>query len=196
MRLRLAALLAVLALAQARPARAEWSPGEVARLGRGEVVVEIVEEPGPGGRLKAAIDIAAPPRLVWKVMLDCARAPAYVPGLQACRVLSAAADGSSDTREHRVRWIALLPSLTLQFRSDYIPEREIRVRRTGGDLAVMDGLWRLEPLQDGRGTRLHYDFRMAPRAPVPSGMIRAGLARDTPRVLEAVRREVERVGRS
>ncbi len=191
----LLALLVALSLALAGPARAEWTDADLARLRRGEVAVRIVPERGPGGRLQAAIDIPGAPGDVWKVMLDCARAPDYVPGLQSCRVLNAEPDGASDEREHRVRWIAILPALTLRFRSEYQFEREIRVTRTGGDLAVMDGVWRLEPLPDGRGTRLHYDFRMVPRTPAPAGLIRAGLARDTPRVLEAVRREVTRVRR-
>jgi hypothetical protein len=115
-----------------------------------------------------------------------------VPGLEACSILEAAADGGRDIREHRVRWIALLPPLTLRFRSDYVPEREIRVTQTGGDLAVMQGIWRLEPREEGRATRLHYDFRIAPRVPLPAALVRAQLRRETPRVLAAVRAEVAR----
>lgn len=171
---------------------AEVSLEDEARLERGQVVAHIVEERGPGGRLMAAIDIPAPPREVWTVMLDCARAPAYVPGLESCRILETAADGRSDLREHRIRWIALLPRLTLRFRSEYIPEREIRVARISGDLAQMDGAWRLEPRDNGQATRLYYDFRIVPNRLLPSPLVRARLLRDTPRVLEAVRAEVAR----
>lgn len=175
------------------PARAQTSSEEDARLRRGDVVARIVQERGPGGRLVAAIDIPAPPSAVWSVMLDCERAPAYVPGLDSCRIEAVAPDGRSDVREHRIRWIALLPRLTLRFRSDYVAEREIRITRISGDLAAMQGAWRLEPLDDGRATRLHYDFRIVPSTLLPSGMVRAGLLRDTPKVLEAVRTEVARV---
>ena len=174
-------------------ASAEISPADEARLVRGEVVARIVREPGPGGRLTAAIDIPAPPEAVWAVMLDCDSAPDYVPGLESCRVLQRAADGGSDLREHRIRWLAFLPRLTLRFRSDYVAEREIHVTRTSGDLAEMEGTWRLEPRENGRSTRLHYDFRLVPNTFIPSGWVRAGLLRDTPRVLEAVRTEVVRI---
>jgi hypothetical protein len=173
-------------------AYAQLNAEEETRLARGEIVAHIIEEPGAGGRIRAAIDIPAPASFVWRVMLDCARAPLYVPGLESCAILEAAPDGSVDTREHRVRWIALAPPLTLRFRSQYLPEREIRVTRTGGDLAIMQGLWRLEPRQEGRSTRLHYDFRIAPRTPLPAALVRAQLRRETPRVLAAVRAEVAR----
>lgn len=172
---------------------AEITADEDARLRRGEVVAHVVRQRGPGGRLVAAIDIQAAPSAVWAVMLDCEQAPEYVPGLDACTILEASPDGSSDLREHRIRWIALLPRMTLQFRSDYAFEREIRVARTGGDLADMQGTWTLEPINGGEATRLHYDFRMVPSNFLPSGLVRAGLLRDTPKVLEAVRTEVARV---
>ncbi len=160
---------------------------------RGEAVARVVDDEGPGGRILAAIDIPAPPGAVWAVMLDCERAPLYVPGLQSCVILERAVDGRSDVREHRIRWIAILPTLRLRFRSDYEAERAIRVTRIGGDLAQMQGSWELEPRQDGRTTRLHYDFRIVPRTPLPSGLVRAGMLRDAPKVLEAVRTEVLRV---
>jgi carbon monoxide dehydrogenase subunit G len=162
-------------------------------LAGGDAVARIVEEEGPGGRVLAAIDIAAPASVVWGVMLDCDRAPHYVPGLQSCAILERAPDGRSDVREHRIRWISILPTLRLRFRSEYEKERSIRVMRIGGDLAAMQGAWVLEPRENGRVTRLHYDFHLAPRTPVPKGMIRAGMLRDAPKVLEAVRTEISRV---
>ncbi|MGQ0531711.1 MAG: type II toxin-antitoxin system RatA family toxin [Caulobacteraceae bacterium] len=191
-----AALLAACALVLwPTIAMAQWNTDDEARLERGEAIARVVDAAGPGGRVQAAIDIAAPPALVWRVMLDCARAPHYVPGLQSCAIIERAADGLSDVREHRIRWLALLPTLRLRFRSEYEPERVIRVNRISGDLASMQGSWVLEPREGGQATRLHYDFYLAPRAPLPSGLIRAGMRRDAPRVLEAVRVEVMRVSR-
>lgn len=191
---RSATALVILILAICWPTRsdAEVTAEDNARLLRGEVIAHIVPERGPGGRLVAAVDIPAPRSLVWKVMLDCARAPEYVPGLDACRVIEASADGRSDVREHRLHWIALLPSLTLRFRSDYVVEQEIRIKRISGDLAAMQGTWTFESRDGGRATRLHYDFRIVPSTLLPSGLVRAGLLRDTPKVLESVRTEVAR----
>lgn len=175
-----------------RPAQAAITPEEDAALRRGGVVTHILRERGPGGRLVAAIDIPAKSSAVWAVLLDCERAPFYVPGLAACRILETGADGSFDIREHKIRWIALLPRLTLRFRSDYRPLAEIRVTRISGDLAALQGVWRLEPLDEGRVTRLHYDFKIVPNNFLPAGLVRSGLMRDTPKVLEAVRAEVAR----
>jgi len=187
----------VLALASAASAQAvtRWNAADEVRLARGEAVVRVVEQSGPGGRVVAAIDIPAPASLVWRVMLDCERAPRYVPGLRSCAVIEVDDDGLGDVREHSIRWLAFLPDLRLRFRSHYEPERTIQVTRIGGDLAAMDGAWVLEPREGGRMTRLHYDFRLAPRTPVPSGLIRAGMMRDAPKVLDAVRTEVLRVAR-
>ncbi len=184
---------ALLLVAPHTHATTQWSAPDEARLARGEAVARIVEEAGPGGRVLAAIDIPAPASVVWRVMLDCERAPLYVPGLQSCAIIERAADGLSDVREHRIRWIALLPSLRLRFRTDYEPERTIRVARISGDLAAMRGVWLLEPREGGRMTRLHYDFHLAPRTPLPAGLVRAGMMRDAPDVLEAVRDEALRV---
>ena len=189
----LGATLAAAMVGLTGPARAQTTIDDEVRLQRGEVVAHVVTERGPGGRLVAAIDIPAAPSAVWAVMVDCARAPAYVPGLDSCRIVETASDGRSDVREHRIRWIAMLPRLTLRFRSDYVPEKEIRVTRIAGDLADMRGAWTLEPLNSGKATRLHYDFRIVPSTLLPSGLVRAGLLRDTPKVLEAVRSEVARL---
>lgn len=170
------------------------TPADVASLRRGEIVTRIIADDGPGGRVEAAIDIAAPVGRVWRVMIDCARAPSFVPKLEACRILESARDGASDLREHRVRFIPVLPRLTLRFRSFYQIEREIRFVREGGDLSMMEGVWRFEPIEQGRATRLHYAVRLATRFPLPRGMVRDALARDTPHVLRAVRQEVLRGG--
>jgi ribosome-associated toxin RatA of RatAB toxin-antitoxin module len=188
-----ACILLVLTMSWTAPSHADVTSEENERLLRGEVITQIVPEKGPGGRLMAVIDIPAPPSVVWKVMLDCDRAPEYVPGLDACRIIEASEDGTSDQREHRLHWISFLPSLTLRFRSDYVTEQEIRIKRVSGDLKDMQGTWTFESLDDGRATRLHYDFRIVPSTLLPAGLVRRGLVRDTPKVLKAVRKEVARV---
>ncbi len=186
-------LAAVAALCWANQSFAQISAVDEAKLVRGEVATQLIQQRGPGGRLIAIIDIPAPTNVVWKVMLDCARAPAYIPGLDGCRIIEAGRDGRSDIREHRLHWLSILPAMTVRFASDYLPEREIRVRRVSGDLAAMSGVWTLEARDNGRATRLHYDFTLVPNSFLPSGLVRAGLMRDTPKVLKAVRTEVIRV---
>jgi hypothetical protein len=189
------ALALGLFLALGAPARAltSWEPKEEARLAKGDAVARVSDEKGPGGRVLAAIDIPVKADIVWRVMLDCARAPEYVPRLQSCAIVESGADGLSDVRDHTIRWIAILPTVKLRFRSDYEPGRVIRVSRISGDLAAMQGAWVLESRDGGRTTRLHYDFRMAPKTPVPKGLVRSAMLQDAPKVLKTVRAEALRV---
>jgi hypothetical protein len=120
-------------------------------------------------------------------MLDCARAPAFVPKLKACSVVEGDAARGSDIREHRLAG----PFGTVRnvFRSTYVRERSITTARVGGDLKVAEGVWRLQPIDGGAGTRVAYDSRLALNAPVPGAMVRGALRKDTLLVLRALRRE-------
>jgi ribosome-associated toxin RatA of RatAB toxin-antitoxin module len=187
-------LLTGVAILMAFPATAlaQWTPSQEAALARGEAVAEVVPMEGAGGRVRAAINIAATPAVVWATMLDCADAPRYVPGLRSCRVIEAAPDALSDVREHRIRWTGMLPEMRLRFRSRYQLQRSIAVELIEGDLSAMRGQWRLQPINGGRAVRLDYDFLLVPRVPVPAGMVRSGMVRDAPRVMAAVRDEALR----
>lgn len=172
------ALIAAALAALAAAARAE------------EPVVSVSPDPDgvAAGRVEATVDIAAPPGVVWAVMVDCDGAPAFVPGLRHCAVLETGPDGAWDVREHRVRWSRFAPAARNVFRADYAPQTEIRFRRIDGDLKIADGVWRLAA--DGAGgTRLTYDARLALGRPVPRAWVRAALKRDARAILEAVRDE-------
>lgn len=151
---------------------------------------------GADGRVEAVIDIAAPRARVWSVMLDCARAPSFMPALKSCTVLSSDPNGASDVREHRTSWSELFPDMRSVFRSDYIKETSIRFTRVDGDLKFLEGDWRLEPLENGKRTRLHYRARIGIAWPVPSFLIRNALERDVPLFLETLRTEIERPAKS
>lgn len=148
-------------------------------------------EPDPGGRaagqVRAGIDIPAPPAVVWRVMLDCPRAPRFVPKLKSCAVVEGSAAAGADVREHKLA--GPLGTVRNVFRSTYVPERRITSARVGGDLKLSEGEWRLEPIANGTATRVSYVSRLALNAPVPSGMIRRAMQRDAPAVLRALRRE-------
>ncbi len=183
-----------LAMTLAVPCHAEVRiDAEAARqLRTGEVLLEITpDERGEAdGHIMAVIDIAAPPQMVFAVMVDCARAMKFVDQLTMCKVLETSADGSYDIREHHSRWLAIMPEMVSVFRSDYIPDREIRFSRVSGDLKFLQGSWLLQPMANGRATRLFYDARVGVDVPVPAFMIRASLESDVRRLLKALRAEV------
>jgi hypothetical protein len=73
------------------------------------------------------------------------------------------------------------------YRSDYDRPKGIRFHRTGGDMKVLEGEWRLEPRPDG--VRVTYEARAAAPFAVPGWIARVTLRHDVPAALTALRRE-------
>ena len=161
----------------------------VATLATGRPWVSVTVDPASEAALiRAAIDIPAPPQRVWTTMIDCRNAARMVGNVTGCRILSQGPGW--DVREHITRGGPLIPSIRNVFRSDYEPYRRIRFHRVDGDLKTMEGEWGLIPLNGGKGTRVTYENRLSVRIFAPPALIRAGLRKDTPRVLENLRRIV------
>lgn len=173
-----------------RPALA-WAPGAEAerRLSLGQAFIEVRPDPaGASGLVRAGLDIDAPPARVWSVMLDCQLAPRMVSNLKSCRVLDRDPAGRWDVREEVTRPM-LLPAVRLQFRSDYDAPHGYRFHRTGGDLPVLEGEWRLEPLDGGRRTRVLYESRAALPFAAPGPLTRIVLRQEIARALQGLKRE-------
>ena len=158
-------------------------------LATGRPWVSVTVDPTSDAALiRAAIDIPAPSQKVWTTMIDCRNAGRMVTSVTRCRILSQGPGW--DVREHITRGGPLIPSIRNVFRSDYEPYRRIRFHRVDGDLKTMEGEWGLIPLNGGKGTRVTYENRLSVRIFAPPALIRAGLRKDTPRVLENLRRIV------
>lgn len=181
----MAGLAVVLAAEPARafdlPARAE------AMLERGRPWVEVRQDAdGRSGRVRAAIDIPASKETIWAKMLDCDAALRMVANLKSCKVLDRDPQGRWDVRE-QVSRAAFLPSVRNVYRSDYDRPNRIDFRRTGGDMEVFEGGWRLESRLDG--VRVTYEARASTPFTVPGWIARATLRHDVPAALLALRRE-------
>ena len=189
----LALLLGVLASAGSAWVSSAWAwdldGRAIATLGRGAPFVDAMADPGgASGIIHAAVDIDAPPEVVWDLVVDCALAPYMAVNLKSCRVLGAAPNGSWDLREHVSRgpWP---PSVRSVFRSDYDRPRSISFHRVGGDLRTLEGGWRLTPLAGGR-TRVQYECRVSAPFAVPGPIARMVLRRAAMRALLALRQQV------
>ena len=185
------AVLTILMLLGAATAASAWSPTAeaVAALATGKPWVSVTVDPSSEAAIiHAAIDIPAPPQKVWTTMIDCRNAARMVANVTRCQILSQGPGW--DVREHVTRGGPLIPSIRNVFRSDYEPYRRIRFHRVEGDLRTMEGAWGLIPLNGGRGTRVTYENRLSVRIFAPPALIRAGLRKDTPKVLENLRRIV------
>lgn len=188
-------LLAATGLA-AGPARADWSPDRAAlgQLARGGVHAEVHPDgDGVSGVVFGAVDIAAPPAVVWRTITDCGRAGRMAPNIRSCRITGRDPDGRWDVREMVIRG-GLMPSFRTEFRSDFTPLRSIRFRCTAGDIRFCDGQWRLEPLAGGH-TRVLYENRASSPFPAPAIIARAAMKMDLADALRALRRESEAAGR-
>lgn len=190
--LRLAMALAVAPCPAVALDAAHLGSAATDRLAAGGTVVEVVPVDDSAGQIEALIDIPAPPERVWNVMLDCARAPAFVPGLTECHILSADPAGRWDVREHLVEWIWFLPAVRSVFRSEYQKPFLIAFHNEGGDLSSLEGEWRLISLNSGRATRLSYRATVKLALPLPGAIVRDALEREVPKTLQALRAEVVR----
>lgn len=175
-----------------------WKPetlstADAKRLETGEVLVSV--EParsGSGGAIAAVIDIAIPPSCLMTTMRDCASAPKFIAGLESCRVLSQSPDGTTDVREHLVKWLWFLKATRSVFRSNYEGSTFIRFQRVDGDLRTLEGTWHLQAIAAGRKTRLFYEAHVDPGLQLPDAIVRAALELEVPKTLKALRSEGER----
>ncbi|MDB5476100.1 MAG: polyketide cyclase [Phenylobacterium sp.] len=180
-------LLVGLLLAPAVAHAAEPSPHDQAALDRGRPVVEVRADPdGASGLIRAAIDVAAPPEVVFQVIADCELAPKMVQSLKSCRIVERDPAGHWDVREE-ISKMSFVPSVRNLFRSDYEPPGHVRFHRTGGDLKVFEGEWRIEP--HGAGSRVFYENRVSTPFRVPGYLARIALRLEVPQALQALRRE-------
>jgi len=183
-----ALFLAAALLAWASPGAAMDLPDRArALLDEGRPYVEV--RPGPDGSsgvISAAIDVAAPEAVVWAVMTDCDLAPRMVPKLKSCRILERDPQGRWDIREEVTR-ATFTPSVRMVYREDFEPTHRMSFHRTGGDLKVFEGQWRLEP--HGDEVRVTYEAHVAAPFAVPGWVARLALRHDVPQALLALRRE-------
>lgn len=141
---------------------------------------------GESALINATIDIPAPAQKIWDAMTDCNATRAMIRSLIQCRVVRTGEGW--DVREHVTRGGPLWPSFRYVFRSDYETGRRIRFRKLDGNLKTFEGEWDLTPLGGGQATRVRYQTRMGAQIFAPPMLVRAGLRKDTPRVLEGLRR--------
>jgi carbon monoxide dehydrogenase subunit G len=159
-------------------------------------IVSVTADPrGAAGVIHGQIDIAAPRALVWAVMVDCARVSALMVNVKYCHVLQRDPAGRWDVRE-QVTKASLLPGVRTVMRSDYEAPHTVAFHRTDGDFKILEGEWRLEPLDGGSHTRVFYESRMSAPFAAPAFLMRAAIRSSLPTTLENLRKASEaEVGR-
>ena len=159
------------------------------RVLAGEPIVNVDSDESLGAaHVRASIDIAAPPLIVWGVLTDCARAPHIIPNLESCQIVKHDPAGHWDIREHIINWAALMPRMRTVVRTSYEVGRRMLFKRVDGDMRISQGEWRLDPLASAHGTRLSYNALIAPSFPVPQFMVEHAIHEDLPNLLRAIER--------
>jgi carbon monoxide dehydrogenase subunit G len=143
------------------------------------------DEKTEAAHIRASIDIAAPPLVVWGVLIDCARATQIIPHLESCRILKSDPAGHWDVREHIIN-PSFLPRLRTVVRNTFEAGRRLLFKRVEGDMRISEGEWRIAP--SAKGTRLSYDALVAPSFPVPQFVIEQAVQQDFPQMLRAIER--------
>ena len=191
MRLSAAVATFLCVLASPMSAAFAWAPDPRVEhaLAKGQAWAEVLPDSDGAGLIHAAIDISAPPRTVWAVMTDCRLAARLVISVTSCKVLQVDPRARWDVREQVTRGGLFFPALRNVYRSDYQPYSVIRFHRLSGDLRIEEGEWRLQPLDGGAATRVIYVNRVAVDLFAPAFLVRAGIRKDTPKVLMNLRRE-------
>jgi uncharacterized membrane protein len=159
------------------------------RAAAGNPVVHVdTDEKTSAAHVRATIDIAAPPPVVWAVIIDCARSPHIIPNLESCRIVKHDAGGHWDVREHIINWSALLPKLRTVVRTSYEIGHRMLFKRVDGDMRISEGEWRVEPMANAKATRLYYNALVAPNFPVPEFLVERTVHADLPNLLHAIER--------
>ncbi len=166
-----------------------------ARAATGDPVVHVAtDDKLNAAHIRASIDIAASPAVVWAVLTDCARMPRIMPTLESCRIVQHDTAGKWEIREHVINWSAIMPKLRTLVRNTYDVGHRLMFKRVGGDMRISQGEWKLEP--NARGTRLSYDALVAPDFPVPQFMVEQAVNTDMPNLLRAIQKaSVEDAGK-
>jgi hypothetical protein len=159
------------------------------RAAAGNPVVHVeTDEKANAAHVRATIDIAAPPPVVWAVITDCVRSAHIIPNLESRRIVKHDAGGHWDVREHIINWSALLPKLRTVVRTSYELGHRMLFKRVDGDMRVSEGEWRVEPMANAKATRLYYNALVAPNFPVPEFLVERTVHADLPNLLHAIER--------
>jgi ribosome-associated toxin RatA of RatAB toxin-antitoxin module len=111
-----------------------------------------------------AVDVAAPPDLVFRLAHDVKRWPSLLPHYVSVRVQRRAEGGAVLARFVAVRpvvpWLGVgVPVAWRAITWNEPAERRLRFRHVGGPTGGMDVTWRIEPTADGCRVSIEHDFR-------------------------------------
>jgi len=163
------------------------SGADLARLKAGEVIVSNTRLDEAGGAAVAqAIFHVDLPRL-WAILGDCEDNYRFVRGLRDCEILHESATEAL-TRQSLKPYL-LLPRFDYVFETRRAPYDWIQIRLREGDLRILEGSWRFDPLPGDSGILVRHAIHVQPKISVPRWLARRTVERDLYRLLACLRWE-------
>jgi len=158
---------------------------DLARLQRGEILVQTIHAEKSGGAARVTALFHSEVDEVWDVIGYCKNEFIYVRGLELCELVE---PGLSVMRKHhRVNNNWYTPTIDFTFEASRVSPTHGEFRLVGGNLKIMEGQWSFQPLADGRGLIVTHEIRIRSRFPAPRWLVRRVLKSDLPDMLACVR---------
>ena len=156
-----------------------------------ETEVRLERHPDATYEITGLFTVDASTTVVWGVLTDYERIPAFVSSMRSSRVREARADGTLVVEQRAVGGMFFL-SKTLRTRLEVrrSPER-LRFTDVGHeDFRSYDGDWEVRPITAGAGVTYH--LLVEPGFGAPSFIMNRAMKRDARKLLDEVRAEIVR----
>jgi len=173
-------------------APADSPEADLARLMRGEILVETIHEQKSGGAAKVSTVFHTSTDNFWNIVGYCKYEFVYVRGLEYCEVLGS--DTSFLKKRHRVNNNWYTPTIDFTFYASRNSPEHGEFHLVEGNLKVMEGQWSFKKLDDSDALLVTHEIRVRSRFPAPRWLVRRVLKKDLPDMLACVRGLAEASG--
>lgn len=163
----------------------DFSDDDVARLQRGEILLQTIHEEKSGAAARVSALFHASADVVWEIIGYCKYQVIYVQGMSYCEMLSG--DQYHMIMRHRIRSSWYTPTMDFTFEAKRDASGYGVAHLVDGDLKVMEGSWKLSPFAVDGGLLVVHESRIKPAIPAPKWLIRRSLQKDLPDMLACIR---------
>ena len=182
------AILVLMTLVSTRYSQAapiNLSDEELARLTRGEILLQIVRDDKPGAAARVTALFHADSQAIWDIIGYCKYEFIYMRGLKSCEMLDG--DQFHMTMRHRIRNSWYTPTLDFTFEANREPGGDGEAHLIDGDLKILEGSWKLSPVANENSVIVVHEIRIQPKLPSPEWLVRRNLQRDLPDMMACIR---------
>ncbi len=178
-------LIALVGMRSSGAASTDLSDDDVARLKRGEVLLQTIQDENPGTAARVTALFHTNAQAIWNIIGYCKYEYIYMRGLKYCEMLEG--DQFHMTMRHRLRSSWYTPTLDFTFEANREPGGDGEAHLVDGDLKILEGSWKFSPLADGNSVIVAHEIRIQPKLPAPAWLVRRNLQRDLPAMMACIR---------